>query len=86
MGIYTKAKVSPKGKVNREDLLKWGHNLLVFLAPLGIVYLLQLHGVLQNGGLTLDDLKPTQATQGAMMLYIINAVLDFLRKFTDGKK
>lgn len=86
MNIFTDAKISPAGKVNAEDLKRWGHNLLVFLAPLGVIYLLQLSGALQNGALTLKSLIPTPVTQGALELYVVNAVLDFLRKLMDGKK
>ena len=86
MNLYSKAKVSPTGKVNKNDLQKWVRNLLVFLIPLVVVYLLQLSGVLQNKALEIKDLIPSQATQGAIELYAVNAVLDLLRKFRDGKK
>lgn len=86
MDLYTEAKISPKGKINKEDLKRWGHNLVVFLAPLGVIYLLQLSSVLQNGALTLQSLVPTAVTQGALELYVVNGLLDLLRKFNDAKK
>lgn len=86
MMLYTTAKVSPRGKVNKEDLKKWFRNLVIFLSPLGIIYLLQLSSVLQSGALSLKDLVPSPITQGALELYVVNALLDLLRKFNDGKK
>ena len=86
MNFYTNKKISPVGQVNKKDLQKWVHNLLVFLVPLGVIYLLQLSGALQNGALTLKDLVPTSVTQGALELYVINAALDLLRKFKNTKE
>ena len=84
--LYTDAKVSPAGKVNNADLGRWGKNLLVFLTPLLLVYFLQLQGQLADGSLGWGDLFPTQVTMGALQLYVVNGVLDFLRKLTDSKK
>ena len=86
MEIYTDKKVSPVGSVNKADLAKWFKNMLMFLAPLALVYILQLNAAVQNGVLGFDDLIPTQTTIGAVQLYIINALLDLIRKFTDPKK
>lgn len=84
--VFSEAKISPVGKVNKADLRSVLHNMVVFLAPLGVIYLLQLSGTLQNGALSIKDFIPTPVTQGALELYVINAILDLLRKFTDGKK
>ena len=85
MILFSEAKVSPVGKVNKEDLSKWGHNLLLFLAPLGVIYLLQLNTAVQTGALSFVSLIPTQATQGALELYVVNGLLDLLRKFLNNK-
>lgn len=42
MGIYTKKKISPKGKLNKEDLSKLGLNIIVFTAPALSVLFYQL--------------------------------------------
>lgn len=84
--IYTTASVSPAWSVNKADLLKWGHNLLVFLAPLGVMYLVQIYATLQKQALTIPDLFPSAATMGAIELYVVNGLLDLLRKFKDGTK
>lgn len=86
MDLYTQKKISPVGKVNSEDLKRWGNNLLMFLIPLGIMYLLQLNAMLQNGTLKAGDFIPNQTTIGGMQLYVINGLLDLLKKFMDGKK
>lgn len=86
MDLYTNAKVSPSGQVNKKDLQSWLTNMVVFLAPLGIVYLLQVNATLQNGPIGWQDFVPTSATVGAIQLYLVNAGLDLLRKFTDSKK
>lgn len=86
MIFFSNAKISPQGKINVQDLKNVGHNALVFLAPLGVVYLLQLSGALQNGTLSWSSLIPTAATTGAIQLYCVNTLLDFFRKLQDGKK
>jgi hypothetical protein len=84
--IYTEKKVSPVGQVNKADLNKWVRNMAIFLAPLGIVYLGQISMTLQTGALGLRDFIPTPVTLGAIELYVINSILDFLKKLTDGSK
>ena len=61
---------------------KWGSNLLTFLAPVAIVYIVALIGVINanNGAFILTDLIPTPFTWGAGLLYILNSCLDYLRK------
>lgn len=86
MDIYTNAKISPAGQVNKKDLKSWLTNMVVFLAPLGIIYLLQVNVTLQNGPVRWSDFVPTPTTIGAIQLYFVNAALDLLRKFTDSKK
>ena len=56
--------------------------MITFLAPLGIVYIVALIGVINaNGGaVKVEDLIPTPFTYGAMLLYILNSALDYLRK------
>ena len=85
MDIYSEAKVSPAGTVNKKDLKQVFHNMVVFLIPLVLVYLLQINGVLQDRALALEDLMPTAATYGAIQLYVVNALMDLLRKFQNNK-
>lgn len=75
---------SPAWRLNAEDVRKWIKNMLVFLAPLFVIY---INSVVDNigKGLTLSQsfvLSPT--IQGALVLYTLNAVLDLLRKLAKG--
>ena len=61
---------------------QWFRNLLVFFAPVGIIYLVALTGILQLEGhaFSLTDFIPSEFTFGAIVLYILNSILDYLRK------
>ena len=86
--IYSKAKISPKGTVNKKDIKRWLNNLLVFVAPVALIYLMQVQGALSQEGhfFTGKDFIPSSFTQGAMVLYTINSLIDIIRKFRDGSK
>lgn len=82
--LYTKAKVSPLGQVNKADLISWGKNVLIFIIPVGIVYLLQLQSELQSDGiLGLKDFIPSTLTIGAGEGYVIGQILALLKKFAN---
>lgn len=73
--IFTKAKVSPKGKLNTEDLKKMGMNVLVFTAPALIVFF----GQLASG--------VNWKVAGAVALLALYGVLaDLFKKLQDGAK
>jgi len=36
--LFSEAKISPRGKVNAEDLKKWGINFLKFVAPTLVIF------------------------------------------------
>ena len=61
---------------------KFVGNLRDFLAPVAIVYIVALIGIINaNGGaFKPTDLIPTPFTWGAGLLYILNSALDYLRK------
>lgn len=61
---------------------RWFHNLQVFLAPVGVVYLLAVVGIItaNNGTIQAKDFIPTSFTWGAITLYVANTALDYLRK------
>jgi hypothetical protein len=63
-----------------EDIARILHNAYVFLAPLALVYLVFVSGNLQDG-FALSDLYPNQEVLGAIVLYIVNFLTDFTRKF-----
>lgn len=84
--LISEAKVSPRWKINKEDIDKWLLGLRDFLVPLSFIYVMQVFASVQNGPLSLNDLIPTQLTVGAIELYILNAIVGLYRKFQDGKK
>ena len=84
--LYTEAKVSPVGKVNKADLVRWSQNLILYLIPLALLYVAQLNGGIQDGILSGSDFTPTLVTLGGMQLYVLNSLTDLLRKFSDSKK
>ncbi len=83
--IFSEAKISPVGTVNSQDLRQVLKNMVVFLAPLIVLYGLQLNGVLQNRPLGFEDLMPTTTTWGGIQLYVLNALMDLIKKFSKGK-
>lgn len=72
--------------LSAQDWQEWFKNLRVFLTPLALLYLLQVVAVIQvpNHVITLMDFAPTQPTIGAGALYLLNALIDLLRKYYQG--
>ena len=71
--------------LTREQRSKWVHNMLVFLAPLGVIYCGSVVMALQVEGhvFSLKDFIPTSFTIGAMVLYIMNTLYDLSRKLVE---
>lgn len=71
-----------KVTLNKIDQKRWYDNILLFLAPVVIVYVTAVVGVIQanNGAIRVENFIPTSFTLGAMTLYVLNSVLDYLRK------
>lgn len=78
-----------KGVKNMNNLIltkslqeKWLHNLLIFFSPLLILYISTVIGVISanSNGFHLQDLIPNTFAQGGLVLWILNSVLDYLRK------
>ena len=70
--------------MNRFKILnweKWVNNSLVFLAPLMIMYLLNVQALVTKDGFQTTDLALDDKMVGAMMLYLINIALDFFKKY-----
>lgn len=61
---------------------KWIRNSLIFLAPLMIMYLLNVQALVLKDGLQTADFALDDKMVGAMMLYLINVALDFFKKYT----
>lgn len=65
-----------------SEFKKWLHNMLVFLAPLIILYITSIIGIISQPFHTfiLMDLVPNSFAAGGLVLWILNAVLDYFRK------
>lgn len=61
---------------------KFLHNATVFLAPLGILYLTTIIGVISQSNHVIhpNDFVPNSFALGGMVLWVLNAALDYLRK------
>lgn len=85
--LYTTAKVSPQGQVNKADLKKIMRDTVIFFAAPILTYVGQLSGTLANNGVILvPDLVPTLLTIGAIQGWAIGIVVNFFLKFNDGTK
>ena len=74
--------------ISAPSLDKWFKNTLTFLAPLATIYMVSVMGVLQVPGneITFENFIPSREVVGAMILWILNTVYDFLRKFVPENK
>lgn len=68
------------GEIGKVGMDKWLNNLLKFTAPLAIMYITFVSGRLQTDGFQFEDFVPSQLELGALILWVMNAVQDFLRK------
>lgn len=68
--------------LNKTQQNKVVHNALVFLAPVGILYLTTVIGVISVDGhlFSLMDFVPNATARGGFILWILNSALDYLRK------
>jgi hypothetical protein len=68
--------------LNKLPLDKWFHNLVVFLAPLAVLYITTAVGTISadKAGFQIKDLIPNAFAMGGLVLYVLNTVQDYLRK------
>ena len=59
---------------------KFLHNTLLFLSPVVLIYLAFVVIGIENNGIQWADFVPKNTVIGAMVLYVINVIVDFLRK------
>lgn len=71
-----------KVTLNTVQQHKWVKNFLVFLAPVGVIYLTTIIGAISVEGhaFSFKDLVPTTFAQGGIVLWFLNTALDYLRK------
>lgn len=74
MSIITTQAVSPSGKLNAEDLKKWGMNFLKFVAPTLVIFFSLL-----GNGVEISKAWPVAA------LAFYQSLADILTKLNSGK-
>ena len=69
-------------KLTKKENQKWINNLLLFLSPVAIIYIVAVVGLIQanSGEVKLTDFVPNSFVLGSIALYILNTLLDYLRK------
>lgn len=74
---------SPKYRLSNAEVKRWIVNTLLFLAPVALLYITSVLGVLQQEGhvITLGDFGLNQFRLGVIALYVLNTVQDIIRKF-----
>ena len=77
--------ISEAKQLTRADVSKWLTNARNFLAPVAIIYLADLAPKM-NDGFSWGDFRPDAMVQGAMVLYLINVLLDLSRKWAGETK
>lgn len=67
-------------QLKKPEQKKWFHNILVFLSPVGILYLTTVVGAVSTAPLGFQDFIPGEIALGGMILFVLNGILDYLRK------
>lgn len=67
-------------RLQNLDWCKWGKNTALFFAPVALIYLFFVQANLGDG-FTVEDFVPSQTVIGSMVLYLINVIIDFIKKF-----
>lgn len=69
-------------KLEQRDLDKWFYHVKLFLTPVAIIYILAIIGSItaNKGAVSINDFIPNSFTLGGICLYILNSLLDYLRK------
>lgn len=71
---------SARWRLNNTDIKKWWKNSLIFIAPVALIYLTSVATAIGDLGFQVSDFKITSVVAGAMVLYVINVLLDVFRK------
>jgi len=85
--IFTKAKISPVGTVNKKDLKKIALDTARFFVAPVLMYLAQLTGTLSINKVLLGvDFVPSLMTIGAIQGWGIGVGINFFLRLRDGGK
>lgn len=75
--------MSKRHKLSKTDRKNWVVNMKRFIAPVIILYLMQVISTIGLDGhvVTTGDFLPNQYTQGGILLYVMNSTLDVVTKW-----
>lgn len=76
---------SPAWRLSPADVQRFSVNALIFLGPVALIYLPFVASNLADG-LQWADFAPNAMVLGAMVLYLVNTLMDFFRKLSAGPK
>ena len=70
---------------NATDRKKWFTNLKLFLAPVATMYIVSVVATITANNNLFDwhYFIPTTMVQGAMVLYVLNTLLDLIKKYVN---
>jgi aromatic ring-opening dioxygenase LigB subunit len=78
--------ISKRFTLNRQEAEKWATNAAVFLFPVLMIYLSYVIGQIPDPSrFSWGVLVPNQFVTGSMVLYVLNTLYDFLRKWMAGR-
>jgi hypothetical protein len=67
-------------RLNETKLKKFINNTLLFLAPVLVIYFGAVIVAINEQGFSWELFIPSTMTQGAMVLYVLNVLVDYLKK------
>jgi hypothetical protein len=74
---------STEGELDMVDIKRWIVNLLIFIMPVVLIYANSVLGAINalNGVFAWSIFVPSPLTWGAIVLFLVNSVIDLGRKF-----
>lgn len=77
---------SKRFQLTRRDLESWGKTALLFIAPVAILYFTFVIEQINVDGFQPKDFIPNVLVQGAMIVYVLNEILAFFKKWIGESK
>lgn len=76
---------SPQFTLNERDWKAWFKSAVVWFAPVALIYITAILGVLQlpNHEFSLKDFIPSTFTQGGIATWFLMRIQDIILKFVD---
>jgi len=79
--------MSKRFTLNKADMIAWVKNALWFTAPVLLIYFGSVISIFSAQGyvFNIKDFIPNNLTVVAMWLWVLNRIVDALRRFVTGK-